>query len=285
MGATLTFASETEFEEMREMMNKLREKIEKIMKINRELAETLIIIANLQEKILNILRDIRNEVGQHSIILQKHTQILEEHSRKLDEHTKILNKHTAILKKHTQILEEHSRKLDEHTKILDGHAEKLEDHSQMLQTLIKDVKDIKTMVRRFATDIEDEARESVPYYLREVLGKKIKLKRIEIKGVTEVNLYGITDDICVIGEVKTRIGLSAILDICSSLINLYEKAPNMLRKKIILVIYGLEITKIAEEYARKYEIGIITPRGILIKPKIRKLSEILEICNEIRRAL
>ena len=247
----------TIFADMEEILRKIHIHIERIEQTNREIAEALRLLSTLQEKIIAILKDIHAEVKDHSTKLDEHTKILKDHSTKLDEHTKILK--------------DHSTKLDEHTKKLDD--------------IRRDIRDIKEGLRRLIGELEDEAKEIVALYLRSEYDIKVRLETFRIEKIVEVNIYGCTDDLCVIGECKNRIGPSVLLKVCMNAIKLAKHRPNALRRKIILVVYGIHVVEIAKKYALRYGICIITPKGIITEPKIHSIDKIRGYAEELKKVL
>ena len=73
----------------------------------------------------------------------------------------------------------------------------------------------------------------------------------------EVNIYGVGDDICVIGEVATRAGTRIIEEIDEKVKQLSIRYPEHMRKKIVKVLYTMWITREAVEEARNRKIWIL----------------------------
>jgi len=263
--------TEAIFEDAERILAEIRRRIAKIEETQREIAEILKLLAILQDKILSILRDIHGEVRKHTKILGGHTQTLDEHSKKLDEHTE-------ILKTHTQMLEEHSKKLDEHSKIL-------EQLSGDVETLKKDVGDIKITLRRIVEDIEAEARDAVPLHLKDYLQTYVALNVLKIEGIVEINLYGTTNSICIVGDAKTRVGPSAVIGLFRKALKLLKQAPDYLRDKILFVVYGLDVLNITIDIAKKYGVCLVTPKGIVVGPEIIEKDKVETLFNKLLKEL
>ena len=73
----------------------------------------------------------------------------------------------------------------------------------------------------------------------------------------QVNIYGTLDNICVIGEVETRAGVSLLNELKRKYKQLREKYPEYLRKNVILVIYTLSPTYDLIEKAKKENIWLL----------------------------
>ena len=252
------------FEDMEEILKKIYKHIERIEQTNREIADALRLLSELQNRVIQILKDMHEEVKMH-------TKILKEHSAKLDEHSAKLS--------------EISARLDEHSAKLDEHSAKLDDHTAKLDRIIRDIRDIKECLRRLIGELEDEAKEVVSVYLGKKYGYQVKLERFEIKDVLEINLYGSTDNICIVGECKNRIGPSVLLKVCMDADKMVKHRPALLKKRVMLIVYGLRVVDIAKLYARKYGIGIITPTGFIVEPKIQNVAEIRRNIEELKKIL
>ncbi|MEX0568258.1 MAG: hypothetical protein Q6363_003745 [Candidatus Njordarchaeota archaeon] len=238
------------FSDMEEILKKIHKHVEKIEQANKEIASVLKLLSTLQNKMIKILKDVYIEVKSH---------------------TEILKHHTEILKHHTEILKEHSAKLDQ--------------HSAKLDEVRKDIKDIKESLRRLIGELESEARDVVSIYINTEYNIKVDIKKLEIRDIVEINLYGHFNDICIIGECKNRIGPSVLLKVLLDAIKLHKHRPDMLKEKIILVVYGLRIIDLAKRFALKYGIGLITPRGFIIKPKIQEVSAIKKHAEDLKREI
>ena len=218
-----------------------------------------------------------------------HIERIEQTNREIAEALRLLStlqeKIIAILKDIHAEVKDHSTKLDEHTKILKDHSTKLDEHTKKLDDIRRDIRDIKEGLRRLIGELEDEAKEIVALYLRSEYDIKVRLETFRIEKIVEVNIYGCTDDLCVIGECKNRIGPSVLLKVCMNAIKLAKHRPNALRRKIILVVYGIHVVEIAKKYALRYGICIITPKGIITEPKIHSIDKIRGYAEELKKVL
>jgi len=75
--------------------------------------------------------------------------------------------------------------------------------------------------------------------------------------VVEVDIYGVNEKYCLIGKVSLYITLTEIEKLKEEVEILRKYAPEKLRPKIILGLYGVKIFKDAEEEARKNNIWLI----------------------------
>ena len=97
-------------------------------------------------------------------------------------------------------------------------------------------REIATRFQKLTVDIEDEARIIVEYKLKE---SKINMKivRLQPSKDMEINIYGVTEDICVFGEASVRAGNTLLYELNRKLNIVKEKYPELLRSKIIKVLY------------------------------------------------
>ncbi len=245
------------FDDAELILKNLRKKIESLDKKFSEIKEILQLIASLEQKILEALKMMHSDI---------------------DEHTRMLKEHKSILDEHTRMLKEHKSILDEHTRMLKEHGAKLE-------SISKDVADIKVSIRRITYDIEAEALEIVPLYLERVLKIYIPVRRFEISGVIEINIYGEADDTVIIGECKVRIGPSSILEVLRKAIKLSRYRGEITTKKIILVVYGVDYIELAKEFAERGNVTIITPRGIITPAIPVSIEKIKDSYEELKRRI
>jgi hypothetical protein len=124
------------------------------------------------------------------------------------------------------------------------------------RALREDVRQIRTTLERLTLTAEEEARSVVKHKLKEKLNIDIELDRIFIDA-TEVNMYGATGDICVVGEATVRLGPNLVNELLGKVKMIRDKRPDLLRKKMIKVIYTDYATPEAVEAATKSKVWIL----------------------------
>jgi len=95
---------------------------------------------------------------------------------------------------------------------------------------------VERILEKLRIDVEDEAKSILKARLRE-LGVSLELTSLILPGL-EINIYGVLDDVCVIGEATVRAGPKLIDELLEKIEKLKINYPNLLRKKVILVIYA-----------------------------------------------
>ena len=208
----------------------------------------------LREEFLRLLdedREFRYAVAGYlglGEILKK----LEAHDRKFNEIVERLDRHEKILEEHTKILNEHTKILNEHTLELRG--------------LRREVTEIRRYIERTSITLEEEAKEVLEYRLMKK-GIPVELKRLMLPEI-EVNIYGVYGDMCMVGEVSTRLGAKLIDELGEKLETLKSKHPSLLKPKIIKVLYTMVATDEALEKAKKEGIWVLKATADLTPPPI-----------------
>ncbi len=139
--------------------------------------------------------------------------------------------------------------------------------------LKKDVSELKETTKntqrtleRLTLSVEDEAREVVEFRLEKEIGEKISLNRIFVDN-EEIDLYGASNELCVIGEATVRLGTSLIDELERKIEKIKEKRPDLMRKRIIKLIYFDVATPDSIELAKKKGIWLLTIKAD-ITPRI-----------------
>ncbi|MFN4337302.1 MAG: hypothetical protein ACK4FV_06980, partial [Candidatus Nitrosocaldus sp.] len=86
----------------------------------------------------------------------------------------------------------------------------------------------------------------------------------------EVDIYGIDTDTCIIGEVKTRASPNMVKEVAKDIARLCEKHPEYLRKKVIKVIYAMQVLPETVKEAERMGIWLMTGKGSLTELKVHE---------------
>jgi len=120
------------------------------------------------------------------------------------------------------------------------HDRKFDEVIAELRDLREEVSEIQAYIERTSLTLEEEAREVLYSKLKEK-GVPIRLESF-IKPEIEINLYGVSDDTCVVGEISTRTGVRIVNSLNEKIRELREKYPEYLRPRILKTIYTLWAT-------------------------------------------
>ncbi|MEM2793776.1 MAG: hypothetical protein QW511_03880 [Candidatus Methanomethylicia archaeon] len=161
---------------------------------------------------------------------------------------------------------EHSKKFESLTnEIAELRKEQIalrKDFRSMLARLGR----IEKTLEKLTVDVEDEARSVVKHRLKE-MGINVEITSLTLPDI-EVNIYGVSDNLCIVGEAKVRAGVKAINELKRKPKKLREKYPNLLRERIIPDIYtSLPMFELIEK-ARRENIWLLKATEQFTKPNI-----------------
>jgi len=77
-----------------------------------------------------------------------------------------------------------------------------------VRELRREVRGVKTTVERVTLSLKEEARSFTTWRLEEALGVEVVLDRVF--DALEINVYGVTGDLCVVEEATVRLGLGLV---------------------------------------------------------------------------
>jgi FtsZ-binding cell division protein ZapB len=161
--------------------------------------------------------------------------------------------------KMAQILDE-VKKLWEEVKGLRESQEKIWEEVRALrkgqEKLWREVKHIRVTTDRLALSLEEEARSFIAHRLKQELGINMKLDRVFVDS-EEIDIYGATGDICIIGEAPTRLGPKRVQRLIRRIELIKQRRPELLRKKIIKAIYTYVAVPQALEVAINNKVWVL----------------------------
>jgi septation ring formation regulator EzrA len=115
-------------------------------------------------------------------------------------------------------------------------------------------------LERLTLSLEEEAIDVIKHRLSEDLGISIDLVTIVVDK-KEINIYGVSDDLCVIGEATVRLGKSLVERLERIIEYVKDRRPGLLRKRLIKVIYTFYATEDAKKLAIEKGVWIVRARG------------------------
>ncbi|MEM0008854.1 MAG: hypothetical protein QXX32_02525 [Thermofilum sp.] len=161
--------------------------------------------------------------------------------------------------KMAQILDE-VKKLWEEVKGLRESQEKIWEEVRALrkgqEKLWREVKHIHVTTDRLALSLEEEARSFIAHRLKQELGIDVELDRVFVDS-EEIDIYGATGDICIIGEATTRLGPKRVQRLIRRIELIKQRRPELLRKKIIKAIYTYVAVPQALEIATNNKVWVL----------------------------
>ena len=189
----------------------------------------------------------------------KRLDTLTEELKKLSENQNRLWEEVRSLRKDQNRLWEEIRSLRENQGRLWEEVRKLwEEVRDMRVTLNR----VATTLDRLTISVEEEALSCIRHRLRERLGVDVELRRLFVDA-KEINIYGAVGDLCVIGEATVRLGTGLIDELREKVKLIREKRPELLKPKLVKVIYADYATPDAIEYAKREKVWVLKWSGDL----------------------
>ncbi len=150
-------------------------------------------------------------------------------------------------KEQTRLAKEQAKLAEEQVKLRSDFNEMLKEVRSINVRLMR----VERTLEKLTLDIEDEARAIISHRIKEELGLEMKLTSLMLPDV-ELNIYGTSDDVCVIGEASVRAGVGLVDDLLKKMDMLRKNHPDKLKDKVILVIYAsLPMPELVERAVEK----------------------------------
>jgi len=203
-----------------------------------------------------------------SEVLKRLDAIAEEQKSLREEQTKIWMEIKALREEQTKIWSEIASIKEEQKSLREEQVKLREDFNRMLAVIDRmDVRlsRVERTLEKLTIDVEDEARSFLKHRLRE-LGLSVELTSLILPDL-ELNIYGVSGDVCVIGEATVRAGVSILENFIDKFEKLKKMYPDRLRRKIILVIYASLPTAELIEEAKKRGIWLLKATEEFHKPE------------------
>ena len=130
-----------------------------------------------------------------------------------------------------------------------------------------ELRNLRVNVERLTLAVEEEGRDVIRHRLRSELNVDVPLDRVWVDG-KEVNIYGAVGELCVVGEATVRLGVKLLDELEEKIASIKERRPDLLRPKLIKVVYADYAIPLALDEARARGVwvlkwsGDLTPRVI-----------------------
>jgi chromosome segregation ATPase len=217
----------------------------------------------------------QNRLWEEIKSLREDQHKLWENQNKLWENQNRLWEEVKALREGQNKLWENQNKMWEEIKNLREEENKLweevkrlrEETSREIKALRDEQKSMRVMLERLTLSVEDEARDVISYRLRRELGIDVRLDRIFVNE-REINIYGVSGEVCVVGEATVRLGVSLVEELEEKIELIKKEKPELLKPKLIKVIYADYSVPRALELASNYNIWVLNWKGDLTPRKI-----------------
>ncbi|MCX8170449.1 MAG: hypothetical protein N3E47_00540 [Candidatus Bathyarchaeota archaeon] len=199
------------------------------------------------------------------MLSEGHVRLAEEQRRLAEEQRRLAEEQRRFAEEQRRLAEEQRRLTEEQTKIWMEIAKLREDFDRMYRQLDARLTRVERTLEKITLDIEEEARIVVKYRLRE-MGYRVEIASLILPEV-ELNIYGISDDLCVIGEASVRASSRTVDEVNIKVDRLRSLYPDKLKPKIIKVIYTSLAMPDLIERAEKEGIWVLKATGDIVEPK------------------
>ncbi|MEM3324519.1 MAG: hypothetical protein QW494_08855 [Metallosphaera sp.] len=224
------------------------EKVEvQIVKLQEQVAKHTEAIERLQEQ--------TNRNTEAIVKLQeqvaKHTEAIERLQEQTNRNTEAIVKLQEQVAKHTEAIERLQEQTNRNTEAIERLEKKFD---ETFSGVKKELSEIKSYLATMSSNLEEEGREYVEWKFEKDLGIKLEVTRLEIENVLEIDIYAEHKDFVIVGEVKNRVGISAVRELNKKITTLKKVKPETSNKKIVSIIYGLGFTREVIEYCKEQSI-------------------------------
>lgn len=231
--------------------------------------------ARLKREFLELLK--RDEEFRYAVlgylgiseVLKRLDEIAEEQARLVQELVKLREDFRQLHGEQVKLAQEQVAMRQEQAKLTSELVKLREDFNRMMlrvERIEARLDRVERTLEKLTLDIEEEAREVVAYRLREA-GIEVEIGRLELPGI-ELDLYGVSGDVCVLGEAAVRVGVGRIRSFLRKVQSLERMRPELLRPKRILVVYVSHATGEAIKEAEREGIWLLKATKDIVKPAL-----------------
>lgn len=232
-------------------------------------------ILELLEKDLEFRYAVAGYLGLSEVL--RRLDSIEESIKKLWESQSRLWENASKLWEEVKLLREGQEKLWEEVKALREGQEKLwlevkalrEGQDRLWEevgALNVRVARVERTLEKLTLDVGEEARIVVEHRLRE-MGYELKVAPLILPEV-EVDIYGATGDLCVVGEARVRASSRALDELNEKVELLKRISPDKLRPRLLKVIYASQPMPDLIERAEKEGVWVLKATGDVVKPRV-----------------
>ena len=197
-------------------------------------------------------------------------QMREEQIRLGKEQIRLGEEQMRLREEMAKVHEEMARMREEMIRMREEFDKRFEtmraDFNRMLDMIDRRLTRVERTLEKLTLDIEEEARSIVAHRLRE-MGYEMVISPL-MKPEVELDIYGATSELCVMGEASVRAGISVLRDLKRKLSIVEKRYPDLLRPKVLLIIYtSLAMPELVEE-AEKEGIWVLKATEDIVAPRI-----------------
>jgi len=258
-------------------MQKLLQEVKVLREDQAKLWQEVKALRENQERLWQEVKSLREDqvkLWQEMGKLWQEVKALRENQEKLWEEVKSLRENQEKLWQEVKALRENQEKLWEEVKALRENQEKLwqevkslrENQEKLWQevggiwkeikVIKRDLRDVKSTLEKYSITTEEEANDTVQYYLRQ-RGVVVETKPTFLNSGYEFDIYGTNGAVTIVGEAKVRAGPRTVERVNGKIEEAIKAMPNKFPGKIIKVLYCLRASPNTLEAANKYGIWLL----------------------------
>jgi len=115
---------------------------------------------------------------------------------------------------------------------------------------------VERTLEELTVDVGDEARSVLKHRLRGEYGLDVEVGSLSLPDL-ELNIYGVSGDLCIVGEATVRGGAGVVDELIGRINVLRSRYPEKLRRNIVPVVYVcLPLEELVEE-AKRREVWVL----------------------------
>lgn len=180
--------------------------------------------------------------------------------------SEILKRLDGLAEEQAELREEQVKLGKEQVRLAEELIRLREDFNKAFNLLSLRLNRVERTLEKLTVDIEDEARSIIRYRVRQELGIDIELGSLTLPDI-ELNIYGASDNICIVGEATVRAGVKIIEGLLRKIEDLRIRYPDKVKGEVIPVIYAsLPLPELVEE-ARRRDVWLLKATQDFYKPK------------------
>ncbi|MGP3667563.1 MAG: hypothetical protein ACKD6M_04010 [Candidatus Bathyarchaeota archaeon] len=181
-----------------------------------------------------------------------------------EEQTKIWVEIEGLRKEQVSLREEQTKIWMEIKALREEQVRLREDFNRAFVELSTRLSRVERTLEKVTLDVEDEARIVIQYRLKE-MGYDVKLAPLILPKV-EINVYGVSDEVCIVGEATVRASSNVIDKINGDVEILRRIYPEKLKPRILKVVYTSLAMPDLVERAEKEGVWVLRATGDVVKP-------------------
>ncbi len=245
-----------ELKALREDQERLWQEVKSLREDQVKLWQEVKSLREDQEKLWQEMGKLWQEVKA----LRENQEKLWQETEKLWQEVKALRENQEKLWQEVKSLREDQEKLWQEVRSLREGQEALRKGQEALwrevRGIRRDLRDVKSTLEKYSITTEEEANDTVQYYLRQ-RGVVVETKPTFLNSGYEFDIYGTNGVVTIVGEAKVRAGPRTVERVNEKIEEAIKAMPNKFPGKIIKVLYCLRASPNTLEAANKYGIWLL----------------------------